>query len=96
MHSFRKIPIDILVEGDREHGYVMPNPNDIKEKRSGVWYANLKALLALKVMAGRENDISDIRNLVKANNIKTGVYRLADIVADQKFKSIMGEGTAGG
>ena len=65
----KKIPIDILVEGDKESNFTIPGPKDIRTKINGIWYASLPKLIELKLESSRPRDLQDVINLIINNEL---------------------------
>ncbi len=65
----KKTRIDILIEGDRNNGQLMPNPLSVRKKISGVWYLSLTHLIEFKIIAGRPQDLVDVIRLIKENSL---------------------------
>jgi hypothetical protein len=70
-----KIPIDVSVEGQVENNFILPNPKSFRKKINGIWYASLEGLIHLKLIASREQDISDIKILIKENELDINFYK---------------------
>jgi len=85
----RKIPIDILVEGQVNNGIALPDPKKIRQKISGAWYASLSALISLKLEAGRVQDIADVRKLIEANELSSDYSKSLQISVRDKFLSLL-------
>lgn len=66
----RRIPIDILVEGDDKSGFVMPNPQKVRNRFFNVWYVDLPHLIAFKLNADEPRHVQDVLSLIKANELK--------------------------
>ena len=67
-HGFRKVEVEVLVEGDSNHGQIMPDPESVRQKINGVWYLSLPSLLSFKLIAGRPRDLRDVQDLIQANS----------------------------
>lgn len=63
------INVDILVEGQKEGGFVLPDPVKVRQKIHGVWYVTLLGLITLKLQASRPQDIADVHRLIDANEL---------------------------
>ncbi len=62
-----RIPMDFLIEGDKEGDFILPSPNEVKTKINGVWYLNFNNLLKFKLKSFREQDKVDIIKLIENN-----------------------------
>lgn len=82
-----KIEIDILVEGDKEGGMVLPNPIKVRKKISGVWYLNLTSLVDFKLASKRAHDIVDVETLIKVNDLDNSFAKL--LIHKKKFLNLM-------
>jgi hypothetical protein len=69
LSSGKKIPIDILIEGDKENNFIIPSPKDIRTKINGIWYVSLLKLIELKLESSRPRDLQDILNLIINNEL---------------------------
>ena len=76
----KKIEVDILVEGDMENKICLPSPVNIREKRNGIYFVSLAMLLAMKLIANREKDVSDVRVLIQENNLN--LLSLSHLIED--------------
>jgi hypothetical protein len=90
MHSGAgKVPVDVLVEGDREASFTLPNPVKIRIKIGGVWYSELSRLIEFKLRADRPRDIQDVLQLIKANELTEDyVEKLVDKDVQEKFQQL--------
>lgn len=84
----RKIPLDVLVEGQLENGIELPNPKQFRQKINGIWYASLSGLIHLKLIASRTNDISDIHKLIEENYLDIDYYQQLPKSTQEKFKEL--------
>lgn len=64
------IMIDILVEGQANDGFELPDPRKIRKKTFGMWYASLHGLIMLKLRSNRGRDHDDVRRLIEFNDLK--------------------------
>ncbi len=85
----KRIPIDILVEGDIEGDVSLPNPVNVRVKLFGVWYLDLPSLIEFKLNAGRDKDISDVRELIKANSLDQSFSTGLNSSVRSKFLSLL-------
>jgi predicted nucleotidyltransferase len=67
--AYWKVPVDILVEGDDNYGFIMPNPVKVRNKLYGSWYITLENLIDLKEKANRAVDINDVEQLKRINGL---------------------------
>lgn len=84
-----KVPIDILVEGDKEGSIIMPRPNGIREKRGGIWYLTLPKLIEFKLNAGRPNDIQDVLKLIEVNELNKSLANKLSGSAKDKYLNLI-------
>jgi hypothetical protein len=91
MHSgSSKVPVDVLVEGDREGSITLPNSIKVRTKIGGVWYLELPRLIEFKLRAGRPRDIQDVLQLINANELTEDyAEKLEDGDIREKFKEVI-------
>lgn len=95
MHSgVGKIPIDILVEGDREGSITLPNPVKVRTKIGGIWYLELPRLIEFKLRANRPRDIQDVLQLIKGNELTEDYVEKLNNDVQDKFKELIGGGSS--
>jgi hypothetical protein len=85
-----KVPIDILVEGDREGTIVLPKPKGIREKRGGIWYLTLPKLIEFKLNANRPEDRQDVLKLIKLNDLGPELVQAIEGPASIKYLELLG------
>lgn len=86
--GIRKIPIDVLIEGQLQNGFIMPNPKVIRQKINGIWYASLPALISLKLQANRTQDIADVHKLIELNELDINFANQLSLNVQEKFKGL--------
>lgn len=80
INPVKNIEVDVLVEGDNNNGFLLPNPKLIRQKLSGVWYASLPGLIDLKLRSNRVKDQSDVRGLIESNDLSVNDFKSTDPV----------------
>lgn len=85
----KKIPIDILVEGDNESGFILPNPQKIRYRTSGAWYIDLPQLINFKLNAKEPRHINDVINLIKANKLDKTFAKKLPVSIRQEFLKLI-------
>jgi hypothetical protein len=76
----KRVSVDLLVEGDVENKVKLPSPYIIREKRNGIYFVNLHALIAMKLLSGRDRDISDVKVLIKENDLDINFFMNTNFV----------------
>lgn len=86
-----KVPVDVLVEGDKEGNITLPNPLKVRVKIGGVWYLELPRLIEFKLRAGRPRDIQDVLQLIASNELEEDYVNKLDNGIQDKFKQLFNE-----
>lgn len=86
-----KLPLDILIEDDKEGNFNLPDPKNIRQKISGVWYLTLNKLIEFKFESNRPQDIQDILQLIKNNDLKKSFATKLKEQYKNKFINLFGE-----
>lgn len=89
MHSgASKVPIDVLIEGDKEGNILLPNPTKVRMKIGGVWYLDLTHLIEFKLRAARPRDIQDVLQLIANNELTKDYAEKLDSDVQDKFVNL--------
>lgn len=92
MHSgAAKVPIDILIEGDKEGNILLPDPTKVRAKIGGVWYLELTHLIEFKLRANRPRDVQDVLQLIANNELTTDYAEKLDTNIRDKFVKLFKE-----
>ncbi len=87
----QNVPLDVLVEGQKEGEASMPNPVLIRTRINGVWYADLPNLIKLKLLANRPRDLQDVIQLIDLNMLtSTFAFNLPEHLRDP-FLGLLGD-----
>jgi predicted nucleotidyltransferase len=81
-----RIKIDILVEGDKEKDFTMPNPVKIRNRIHSIWYINIKNLVEFKLRSSRPQDLADVARLIDHNFLPVNYLSGSDL--EQKYQEI--------
>jgi len=84
----KKIEVDILVEGENNEGFVLPSPVAIRQKLFGVWYADIRSLIILKLSSKRARDKSDVLSLIEANSLEKSWVSNVPLALQMKWLSL--------
>lgn len=86
----RRVPVDIIIEGDNKCGIELGNPIEYREKRNGVWWVKLHKLLEIKITGGfqknREADWPDVIRLIRENSLPRNLMVDQDVEKRVKVK----------